>query len=172
MEECDKECMDWLLDCRKIFQKLDNETIHSAYKEMSSRKLGYVSAKFSRKNDFDAEALLLGTQTKIKKLVEKPQVYDIFINKRLGKIRNPLLRKQVVQSVLIHELLHVESGDLFTLSKDYSRRKKKKIHIDDFHKEVFERYNELRELNGLPKIAKQEYLDEAINKILQGIGWG
>jgi hypothetical protein len=171
MEECDKECMDWFLDCRKVFPKLDKETVHSAYKEMTHKRLGYVSAKMKKVPDFDAEALLLGTSTNVKHSVQKPEVYDIFINQRISKIRHLLLRKQVVQTIMIHELLHVESKDLFTLSKKYSRRKKKRIHTHDFETETFERYNQLRELNDLPKIAKKEYLDEAVHKILQSIGW-
>ncbi|MCX6802995.1 MAG: hypothetical protein NTY48_00295 [Candidatus Diapherotrites archaeon] len=164
--------MDWLFDCRKVFSSIDKETVHSAYKDMNHKKLGYISAKIVKTPMFDAEALLLGTSTEVRHLVQAPEVYNIFINQRLSKIRHPLLRKHVVQTIMIHELLHVESKDLFTLSKEYSRRKKKRIHTNDFDAETFERYNQLRELNGLPKIAKQEYLDEAVHKILQSIGWG
>jgi hypothetical protein len=163
--------MAWLTDARKVFSSIDKEVILSAYKDVPSKSLGFVRGRFVRKNNFDAEALLLGNTVEVKQVVEAPKEYDIFVNSRLSKVRNPLLRKQIVQSILIHELLHIEAKDLFTLSKDYSRRKKKKIHINDFEQRTFERYNQLRELNGLPRIVKKEYLDEAISKILQSIGW-
>lgn len=70
---------------------------------------------------------------------------------------------------MIHELLHVEQEDLITLSKKYSRRKKKKIHVNDFENQVFEKYNKLRELKNIQKIKEKKYLDVAISKILDSI---
>ena len=72
---------------------------------------------------------------------------------------------------MIHELLHIESEDLITLSKEYDRRKKKKIHINDFEEEVFNRYNKLRELKGIMQIQKREHLQIAIQRILESINW-
>ncbi|MEM2388324.1 MAG: hypothetical protein QXW78_04305, partial [Candidatus Thermoplasmatota archaeon] len=88
-------------------------------------------------------------------------------NKNLKRIKRKAIRKQVVQYVIVHELLHIANEDILVLSKDYSRRKKKKIHVKDFKKEFFRRYNELRKLNNLPQISKQEDLNLAINKILE-----
>jgi len=70
---------------------------------------------------------------------------------------------------MVHELLHLENKDLLTLAKNYKKRKKKKIHVKEFDKEVFERYNKLRELRGLPKIQKIEDLEFAIHKIISKI---
>lgn len=103
-----------------------------------------------------------------KKIVrKKPSKYEIEINENLKKIKEKDVRKQIVQHIIIHELMHVLNEDIVTLSKEYKRRKKKKIHVKDFEKEVFQRYNELRKLNGLPPISKQDDLELAINKILK-----
>lgn len=89
----------------------------------------------------------------------------------MHRIGNIALRKQIVQKIIIHELLHIENEDLFTLSKEYNRRKKKKIHVNDFDEEVFKRYNQLRELKGIMQIQRKEHLDIAIQRILETIHW-
>lgn len=170
-ETHEPELMDWLHEARGIFPKLDEMVIFCDYKEMSNKKLGFVRGKVAHMHDFDPEALLLGQETKITKKIVKPAEYGIFVNSTLRKIRNPLLRKQVVHTIIIHELYHVEQGDLITLSKEYSRRKKKRIHAHNFLEEVFDRYNQLREARGLPRISQLKHLEEAIHKILASIGW-
>ncbi|PIN85598.1 MAG: hypothetical protein COV47_01340 [Candidatus Diapherotrites archaeon CG11_big_fil_rev_8_21_14_0_20_37_9] len=170
-ESHEAELMNWLHEARSIFPKLDKSVIFCYYKPMSTKKLGYVRGKVIYINDFDAEALLLGKETKIAKKIIKPAEYEIFVNSKLQKIRNPLLRKQVAHTIIIHELYHIEQDDLITKSKDYSKRKKKKIHTHNFLEEVFDRYNQLREIKGLPKISNIKHLEEAIHKILGSIGW-
>ena len=93
------------------------------------------------------------------------------INDRVNKINNTALRKELVQNIIIHELLHVTNEDLFTLSKNYNKRKKKKIHVNDFENEVFNRYNKLRDFKKIRQIKKREYLDIAIQRILEKINW-
>ena len=167
----DNEPMMWLNEALQVFPTLSRKTILAGYKRIKSKKLGYVTAKIEQKLDFDPEALLLGEQTDIKKRRLKPKEFKIFINQDLESISNIALRKEVVQNILIHELLHIESEDLITLSKEYDRRKKKKIHINDFEEEVFNRYNKLRELKGIMQIQKREYLQIAIQRILESINW-
>ena len=167
----DNEPMMWLNEVLQVFPTLNRKTILADYKKIKSRKLGYVTAKIEQKLDFDPEALLLGEQTNVKKRRLKPKEFKIFINRDLQKIKNPALRKEIVQNILIHELLHIESEDLITLSKDYNRRKKKKIHVNDFEEEVFNRYNKLRELKGIMQIQKREHLQIAIQRILESINW-
>ncbi|MDY6966337.1 MAG: hypothetical protein SVM80_10295 [Halobacteriota archaeon] len=79
------------------------------------------------------------------------------------------MRKQVVEHTIIHELLHIVHNDFETLSKDYKKRKKKKIHVKEFKEEVFMRFNQLRGLSKMPTIEKREDLDLAINKIVSSI---
>lgn len=165
------ECEEWLKECFLVFPDIQRKKIHIDYKEISSKKLGYVSAKIERKLDFNAEALLLGEEAPITEKKIKPKEFKIFINRQMHKIGNIALRKQIVQNVILHELLHIENEDLFTISKVYSRRKKKKIHIHEFEEEVFERYNKLRSLKGIAQIKQKEHLDLAIQKILETINW-
>ena len=89
----------------------------------------------------------------------------------MQKIKNIALRKQIVQYILIHELIHIENEDLLTLSKEYNRRKKKKIHTHDFENDVFKRFNELRASKGIMQIQKSEHLEIAMQRILESINW-
>ena len=163
--------MEWLLEARDVFPSLDKKAITSEYKKMSPRRLGCVRAKIEQKLDFDPEALLLGQKTTVRKKLTKPSEFRIFINSSLQKIGNVALRKEVAQSILIHELLHIEAEDLVTLSKEYSRRKKKKIHVNQFEDEVFKRFNMLREKKGIMQIEKKEHLEAALSRILASIRW-
>ena len=119
--------MEWLLEARDVFPSLDKNAITSEYKKMSRNRLGCVRAKIEQKLNFDPEALLLGQKTNVRKITAKPSQFSIFINSSLQKIGNVALRKEVVQSILIHELMHIESEDLLTLSKEYSRRKRRRF---------------------------------------------
>ena len=165
------ECEEWLKECLLVFPETKRKKICIDYKEIASKKLGYVTAKIEKKLEFNPEALLLGEETSIKEKKSEPKEFKLFINSRLNRIRNTALRKQIVQSIIIHELLHILNEDLFTLSKKYGRRKKKKIHVNDFEEEVFNRYNKLRELKGIMQIQKKEHLGIAIQKILETINW-
>jgi len=165
------ECIEWLSEAREVFPKLNNKIILVEYKTMGSKKLGFVKTKIEQKLDFDHEALLLGENVKIKKENSKPKEFNIYINQNLQKIKNIALRKEIIQHILIHELLHIENQDLMTLSKEYNRRKKKKIHLNEFEEEIFRRFNQLRRLKGIMEIEKREHLDIAINRILTSINW-
>ena len=161
----------WLSEVKRVFPKLIRKSISVDYKSISKKKLGYVKAKIEQKLDFDAESLLLGQKTEMKKQLKIPSDYKIFINQELLKIKNTALRRQIVQHILIHELLHIENHDLITLSKDYNRRKQKKIHLDECENEIFKRFNQLRALDNIMEIEKREHLEIAISRILEGINW-
>ncbi len=165
------ECTEWLNEVKEVFPNLGRKKISTEYKKMSRKSLGCVKSKIEQKLDFDAEALILGESNNVQKRRLKPKEFKILINQDLQKIKNIALRKEIVQNILIHELLHIESEDLLTLSKDYNRRKKKKIHVNDFAEEVFNRYNKLREFKGIMQIQEREHLDIAIQRILESINW-
>lgn len=165
------ECMTWLHEVREIFPKLDNKIIMADYKKIAKKSLGYVKTKIEEKLNFDPESLILGKDYKIKKRKLKPKEFYVFVNDKLEEIKNLELRKEIIQFIMIHELLHIEKGDLITLSKKYSKRKKKKFHINDFSNEIFEKYNELRELKNMPRIKEKQYLNIAISKILETINF-
>lgn len=166
-----EEHKEWLNEAREVFPKLDKKVILAEYKKMSAKKLGFVRAKIEKSLDFDAEAFILGNDTRIKTKVKEPNEFNIFINEELRKIKNEALRKEIIQYIIIHELLHIESKDLVTLTKQFSRRKKKKIHTHDFEQEILDRYNLLREKRSIIKIDKVEHLERAISRILESIGW-
>jgi len=166
-----KKIEEWLDECLTVFPEIRRKKINIDYKKINSKRLGYVSAKIERELNFDAEALLLGEDTNVKEKKKNPKEFKIFINDKFEKIKNIALRKQIVQNVIIHELLHIANDDLFTLSKDYKKRIKKKIHVNEFKNEVFNRFNKLRELKGIMKIEKKEHLEIAIQRILESIGW-
>ncbi|MEM2259207.1 MAG: hypothetical protein QW762_04375 [Candidatus Thermoplasmatota archaeon] len=158
----------WLKECLKVFPELGKDIkIKCFYKKTPRKCLGRVMGRVDTKKDIDVESLLFEGKVKKKIVRKKPGRYEIEINKNLKRIKRKAIRKQVVQYVIVHELLHIANEDILVLSKDYSRRKKKKIHVKDFKKEFFRRYNELRKLNNLPQISKQEDLNLAINKILE-----
>lgn len=165
------ELKEWLKECLTAFPEIKRKKICINYKKITAKRLGYVSAKIEREIDFDAEALLLGENINIKKKKKKPKEFKIFINDKFENIKNIALRKQIIQYVVIHELLHIANEDLFTLSKDYKKRKKKRIHVNNFDEDVFIRFNKLRESKGIMQIKNRKHLDIAIQKILESIGW-
>ena len=165
------ECTEWLNEVKNVFPSLKRKFFYVDYEKMSHKRLACVKAKIEQKINFNPESLLLGESNRIKKTRSSPKEFEVLINQDLKRLVNPALRKQIVQYLLIHEMLHIESKDLITLSKNYSRRKKRKIHVNEFEGEVFRRFNKLRELKGIMQIEKREHLDIAINKILESINW-
>jgi len=163
--------MEWLAEARNVFPSLDKKVILAEYKRLGRKSLGCVRAKIEQKMAFNPEDLLLGKSNEVKKVRVKPKEFMIIINQDLQRINNIALRKEIVQSIMMHELLHVEQEDLVTLSKDYGRRRKKKVHVNEFEEEVFNRYNKLRELKGIMQIEKKEHLGIAVQKILESVNW-
>lgn len=166
-----EECMEWLAEARNVFPGLDKKVVLAEYKRLGRKSLGCVKARIEQKTVFNPEDLLLGKSSEVRRVRVKPREFTILINQDLQKVRNIALRKEIVQSIMMHELLHIEQEDLVTLSKDYGRRKKKKVHINEFEEEVFERYNKLRETKGIMQIEKKEHLEIAIQRILESINW-
>ncbi|RLJ02470.1 MAG: hypothetical protein DRP10_01250 [Candidatus Aenigmatarchaeota archaeon] len=156
------ELAEWLHECREVFPKLNKYKITCEYGKLSKNVLGCTSRLIRREISAD-DILLFGESRKPEK------EFEIKINEKLKKIERENVRKEIVQYIMVHELLHLENKDLSTLSKNYKKRKKKKIHVKEFDNEVFERYNKLRELKGLSRIQKIEDLEFAIHKIISKI---
>ena len=150
-----------------VFPSLKGIKIECKYKKLPKNTLGRIKGKVFMKRDIDVETLLIEGKAKVKIKREKPREYEIEINEKLKGIKKEVIRKQIVQHTIIHELLHIENDDLISLTKDYKRRKKKKLHVKEFKDEVFKRYNEMRKLNGLLPIERKEDLDMAIGKIVR-----
>lgn len=151
------------------FPRLKRHSIICQYARTPKNILGRVHGKISVTRDVDPEAVLLEgrSSTVVKRKADGK--FRITINENLGKIGHPLLRKQVVQHTIIHELFHIENEDLLTLSKDYTRRKKKRIHKKEFDEKIHERFNEIRTASGLPPVRNMADVDAAIHKIVDGI---
>ena len=163
------ELASWLDETMQVIPEIKRGKVKIEYKPMSAKALGLVKAKIEQKLDLDSEALLLGKKQNIRKRRLKPKEFVIQINERIQRVKNEALRKEIVQYVILHELMHIKGEDLLTISKDYSRRKKKRIHVAEFEDEVFKRFNELRRIRGIMEIEKKEHLETAISRIWQGV---
>ncbi|MBL7169407.1 MAG: hypothetical protein ISS48_00105 [Candidatus Aenigmarchaeota archaeon] len=163
------DCLEWLFGCRKVFPKLDKLSIRAEYKKMSYKKLGYVKGLIFQKEEIDPEVLLLEGVVKKKRKKKLRGNFTVFINENFKKVKKKNVRKQVVQSIMVHELMHIEQKDLLTLSKNYKKRKRKKIHVKDFEQEVFDRYNQLRKLKGMTIIGSKEDLDIVVGNVFEKV---
>lgn len=161
------ECSDWVLECRKAFPRLDKYAITCEYKKLGKTILGRVKGRVKRYREIDPRSVFLEGETKFKSRTKEEHTYQVQINEKLKKVKPNELRKQVVQNIIIHELLHIENKDLTTLSKKYSRRKKKKIHVKDFNKECLERFNKVRKLSNMKPIKSLKQLKEAEGVIVR-----
>lgn len=163
----------WLDETMQVMPEIKRKAVKIEYKQMSVKALGRVRARIEQKLDFDPEALLLGVKQEVRKRKLKPKEFTIQINDRITNVKNEALRKEIIQYVILHELLHIKGEDLLTISKEYGRRKKKKIHVSEFENEVFSRFNDVRRLRGVMQIEKKEHLETAISRIWQSVsGFG
>ncbi len=159
------ECSEWLGECLKVFPKLGKNVVTARYYRLPKKVLSRIKMYNLGLEDVDVEALLLRGERKSEVKVDLSKFYEIQINRKLREIENKEVRKQIVQNIMIHDLLHAERKDLETPGKN-KKAKQKKAYEKEFEEEVFQRYNQLRELNGLPAIQKKEDLDLAISKVL------
>jgi hypothetical protein len=159
------ECRKWLKDCLKVFQGVKRMRIEivCAYRELPKGVLARTRGRVDVNRDVDAKSLLLSGVSKAKSRRTLHKSFSIEVNSAMKNIE---LREQVVKSVLVHELMHVERKDLLELSKNYQRRRRKRVHAG-LEKEAFERYNELRSLESLPRIANRRDLDSAVMKVFE-----
>jgi hypothetical protein len=163
------ECSQWLEECIWVFPRMKRYNIECDYNKLPDKALGRVKTKIQIKKTINPEMLLLEgrSETKIKrKIIEE---FMIDINERLKHINNATLRKQAVQYIIVHELFHIENKDLITLSKNYSKRKNKKIHKQEFKNTVLEKFNALRQMSNLPTIKSVENMELAMNEIFSRV---
>jgi hypothetical protein len=168
VEGSTRECRKWVKDCLAVFPKVKRMRIQISccYAKVPNHVLGRTRGSVMVDRDVDPESLLLkGTaDATIRRKMSKN--FSIEINSILAGVTNEKMRENTVKNVLIHELMHVERSDLLELSKNYQRRKRKKVHTG-LEEEAFRRYNELREIEGLPKIKNKHDLEAAISKVFE-----
>ena len=109
----------WLNESLMAFPEIKGIEIKCFYRKTPKKCLGRVKGEIEIKKDIDAEALLLEGKVKKKIVRKKPKNYEIEINENLKKIKERAIRKQIVQHVIIHELLHILNEDV------YKKRNKK-----------------------------------------------
>jgi hypothetical protein len=143
--------------------------IACCYNRLPRNVLGRTRGIVTITKDINAESLLLqgASGTKAKKRLHKS--FTIEINEALKSIENEKMKEQIVKSVIVHELMHVERKDILELSKDFHRRKRKRVH-SGLENESFERYNALRKAEGLPRIKIKLDFDRAVSKVFSEIG--
>jgi uncharacterized protein YggL (DUF469 family) len=169
MVDEDMECIEWLEECRKAFPKIKRYKIFCDYAKISNKALGRVEGSIQMQRLIDPESLLLNGKAKMKIKRKTIKEFKIKINENLRKIDNSMLRKQAVQYVIIHELMHIENKDLLTLSKKYRKRKTKKIHKKEFKNIVLKKFNTIRQLNGMPRIRNIKHMELAMNEIFSRV---
>lgn len=169
-EGSSQECRKWLKHCLVVFPRVKRMRIEIAccYNRVPRNVLGRTRGELTVTRDINAESLLLKgvSDTKLKKKLVKSFVIEI--NEVMQNIKNKEMKEQIVKSVIVHELMHVERKDILELSKNYHRRKRKRVH-SGLENESFERYNELREAEGLPRIKSKLDLDRAVSKVFAEI---
>lgn len=159
------EVVEWLFECRKVFPKLDKFAIEGAYAPLSYKLLGRMKGAAVSFTDIDAARLLLEGVADRKRSIKSENKFQIEVNQNLQKIDPPELRKQVVQHVLLHELMHIDYQDHIVSAKSYARRKRKKFHTKEFEEKIHEKYNAIRKAQGLPEIPDADNVHLAVNKI-------
>ncbi len=140
--------------------------IACCYAKTPNHVFGMTRGSVTVNRDLDPQSLLLhGTaNATVRRKLDKNLLIEI--NSALEDVTDQKMREQAIKSIMVHELMHVERGDLFELSKNYQKRKRKKIHAG-LEEEAFVRYNRLREIEGLPKIRNLHDLEAAVSKIYQ-----
>ncbi len=166
VEGSSQECREWLKDCLSVFQSVKRMRIEiaCAYKALPKNVLARTKGRVDVDRDIDAESLLLNGVPRAKSKRILRQSFTIEVNSAMKNIEKAALREQVVKNVLVHELMHVERKDLLELSKNYQKRRRKRVHAG-LEKEAFERYNRLRVLEGLSRIADRGDLERAVMKV-------
>ena len=159
------EVIEWLFECREVFPKLDKFAIEGIYAPLSCKLLGRMKGAAVSFTDIDAARLLLEGIADKKRSLKSENKFQIEVNQNLQKIGPIELRKQVVQHVLLHELMHIDCQDHIVSAKSYARRKRKKFHTKEFEAKIHEKYNQLRKAQGLPEITNADNVHLAVNKI-------
>ncbi|EFD92783.1 MAG: hypothetical protein BJBARM5_0457 [Candidatus Parvarchaeum acidophilus ARMAN-5] len=159
------ECIEFLKDCMRVFPTFRGAYINIGYNDMPKKVLGRVNAEIeiTRRRRFYG-LLRTHSSLSLSRKVKNREFY-IRINLLFTEIKDEKLRADVVKSIIVHELLHIERNDLIESSKNYGRRKHKKIH-GALDKEALIRLNSLRKLDGLPVLDKKNYIEDEISALL------
>ncbi len=154
------ECKDLLNNCLKVFKPFRGTYINIDYALLPRGIAGRVNAEIETTRKRKNPGFFSKGIVRINRRIKNNEFY-IRINANLEKIADEQLRREVVTSIIVHELLHIERKDLLEHSKNYRKRKHKKIH-SSLEKEALERLNKLRELEGLKPLERENYIEREI----------
>ncbi|MGC8533754.1 MAG: hypothetical protein ACP5MV_03980 [Candidatus Parvarchaeum sp.] len=154
------ECKELLINSLRVFKPFRGTYINIDYGFLPKGIAGRVNAEIETIRKRKIPRFFGKEIVRIRRRIKNNEFY-IRINANLAKIEEENLRKQVVTSVIIHELLHIERKDLLEHSKNYRKRKHKKIH-SSLEKEALKRLNALREMGGLKPVGKENYIEKEI----------
>ena len=161
------ECLLFLKDCLKVFKPFRGAYIRINYSDLPRNVLGRVNADLQITKTSRARGLFRRRKaTKISRKIVKKEFY-IRISSIFLRVIDTDLREELVKSVIMHELLHIERGDLIESSKDYHRRKHKKLH-SNLEKEALQKINALRLIKGLDALDSDDYLQKEIKRLISG----
>ncbi len=154
------ECKNLLNNCLKVFRPFRGTYINIDYAPLPKGIAGRVNAEIETVRKRKNPGFFRKEVVRINRRIKNNEFY-IRINENLKKITDEQLRREVVTSIIVHELLHIERKDLLEHSKNYRKRKHKKIH-SSLEKEALERFNMLREQEGLKPLEKENYIEKEI----------
>ena len=154
------ECKNLLNNCLKVFRPFRGTYINIDYSLLPKGIAGRVNAEIETVRKRKNPGFFRKEVVRINRRIKNNEFY-IRINENLKKITDEQLRREVVTSIIVHELLHIERKDLLEHSKNYRKRKHKKIH-SSLEKEALERFNMLREQEGLKPLEKENYIEKEI----------
>ena len=164
----DPECKELLNNCLVVFKLFRGAYININYGTLPKGIAGRVNAEIETIRKRKKSSFFVKETVRINRRIKNNEFY-IRINEKLARINDEKLRKEVVTSVIVHELLHIERKDLLEHSKNYRKRKHKKIH-SSLEKEALERLNLLRKLEGLKPLERDNYIEKEIAKSVNNTG--
>ncbi len=159
------ECLDFLNDCLKVVSPLRGAYINIGYYDLPKTVLGRVTAEIEITRTKRTTGLFKRhVVTTVRRKIRNKEFY-IKINRLFLKIENENFREEIIKSIIIHELLHIERKDLIETSKNYRKRKHKKIH-SSLEREALSRLNALRRIEGLPELSRKNYIEKEISRLI------
>lgn len=163
------ECSTWLQDCMKAFPGLKDYKITCKYARIAPNLVFTTHNSVTTIRNVEPEEVLLKGDSNVTITRKESKEFKIEINQNIRKIRNPLLRKQVVQYHLVSELVRIDDLKLVTVVKEGERAKRKRMPKKEFDEKLRQKFNELRAASGLAPIGNMENVERAVSKILSEI---
>lgn len=163
------ECSAWLQECMKAFPKLKDYRISCRYARIAPNLVFTTHSSVTTTRNVEPEEVLLKGDSNVTITRNESKAFKIDMNQNLRKIRNPLLRKQVVQYHLVSELARIDDLELVVTTKEGERTKRKRMPKKEFDEKLRLKFNELRAASGLAPIGNMENVERAVSKILSEI---